>query len=230
VTGQPMLIDPLRSAYYRLPQRLQRAILVRRRERIWIDSGLVFVHIPKAAGTSINLALYGQFMGHVRAADIAQWGSAKLQALPSFAVTRNPWDRLVSAYRFVRRGRGLGGGFQATVRGAGRFQRPQFDTFDSFVTRWLSKQDVGRLDEIFQPQSAFVCDAQGNLLVDHVGRVENLEPTYGFIREHLGRVPMVEQANRSGDRVDYSDFYTPELAKLVGTIYCRDVEMFGYQF
>jgi hypothetical protein len=36
--------------------------------------------------------------------------------------------------------------------------------------------------------------------------------------------------NRSGDRVDYRELYTPEMADLVGHIYQDDVRAFGYEF
>lgn len=225
-----MLIEPLRTLYYRLPQGLQRALLVKRRERLWIEAGILFIHVPKAAGTSINAALYQRFMGHVRAADVHRWGSTRVKSLPSFAVTRNPWDRLVSAYRFARRGRGVGGELQASVWGAERYQRAEFETFERFVNEWLAHRDVATLDGIFQPQSLFVCDAAGKLLVDHVGRVEDLAPTLTFIRDHIGKLPRIEHGNLSGRRVDYCDYYTAELAKTVGSIYRRDVQTFGYRF
>lgn len=224
-----MLIDPLKELYYRLPQGLQRAVLVKRRERIWIDAGILFIHVPKAAGTSINLALYGRFIGHVRASDVARWGSARLKSLPSFAVTRNPWDRLVSAYRFARRLRTKDWKSDARVPRAVRSQVPEFESFASFVTDWLAHRDVRSLNQIFQPQSLFVCDPGGKVLVDHVGRLDDLAPTVDFLHR-LGIAPAIEQTNLSGEPVDYRSYYTPELAALVGRIYAEDVGIFGYDF
>jgi len=129
-----MLVDSVRHAYYHLPQPLQRAVLVRRRGPIWLRAGIVFVHIPKAAGTSISEALYGRFVGHVRAADVVQWGPSRLKALPRFAITRNPWDRLVSAYRFVTRGGGVGGAHAGRVWRAEQYRISEFQSFDRFVT------------------------------------------------------------------------------------------------
>lgn len=225
-----MLKEALRQAYHLVPDDYRKALLVRRRARTWLRSGIVFIHIPKAAGTSMNNALYGRFMGHVRAADLQRWGSPSLRALPSFAITRNPWDRLVSAYRFARRGAGVGGEIQAAVARPELYQGPEFDNFERFVTEWLSARDVRRLDYIFQPQSLFVCDEKGKVLVDHLGKVEDLSPTYDFIEARLGRRPVVEPSNRSGSPVDYRSFYTPALIDLVGQIYEQDVRTFGYQF
>ena len=225
-----MLIDHARGAYYHLPEAFQRAVLVRRRQAIWIRAGIVFIHVPKAAGTSINLALYGRFMGHPHASDIDRWGSSKLKTLPTFAITRNPWDRLVSAYRFAKRGRGIGGAVQAGVRNPEQYDVPEFATFERFVTDWLAPRDVMKLDGIFQPQWLFVCDSQRQQLVDHVGRVEDLEPTLEFIAASIGVRVRLDRANRSGESADYRSFYTSELADLVGRIYRDDAKTFGYDF
>lgn len=220
----------MRDLYYRLPVELRQAILVRRRLRIWRRAGIVFIHIPKAAGTSINLALYGRFMGHVRASEIDRWASAEVAALPSFAVTRNPWDRLVSAYRFARRGAGVGGASPAQVWRPQQYRGPEFESFATFVTDWLANRDIRRLDYAFQPQSLFVCDEKRTVLVDHIGRLEDLRPTYDFIQQHVGAVPRIDQTNRSGDAVDYRRFYTSQLVDAVGRIYAEDVGKFGYSF
>jgi hypothetical protein len=224
-----MPAEALRRAYYRLPDSLQRAVLVKRRESAWIAAGIVFIHIPKAAGTSINDALYGQFMGHVRAADIRRCGSPRLKALPSFAVTRNPWDRLVSAYRFATAGRGTGGRIQAGVRDPQQYRIPEFESFQRFVTDWLCHRDPARLDPIFQPQHLYVAGG-GSLLVDHLGRLDDLGPTLDFIERHLGSRPSIERSNLSGNSVDYRDFYTPALTRTVAEIYRTDVDLFGYRF
>jgi Sulfotransferase family len=226
-----MHLHSLKGQIYRsLPYRLQVINLIRHHSDLWKRTGVVFIHIPKAAGTSLNLALYGKFMGHFTASDVRRWASADVNALPSFAVTRNPWDRLVSAYRFLKRGKGVGGGHQVVVRRAQRYQLPAFETFERFVREWLIYKDVAKSDLALQPQSLFVCDSKGKILVDHLGRVEDMKPTIDFLREKLGYAPEISRSNRSGDPVDYRDFYTSQLADLVGTIYARDVEAFGYEF
>jgi hypothetical protein len=225
-----MSLQLLRNLSYRLPIGVQNAVLVRRRQAIWLRAGIVFIHIPKTAGTAINEALYGRFMGHVRASDIERSGSPALKALPRFAITRNPWDRLVSAWRFVRRGGGIGGWHAGRVRHAERYRVPEFEAFDRFVREWLAVRDVRRLDFVFQPQSPFVCDDSGKLLVDHLGRFEELDATYAFLQERKPELPPLGESNRSGAPVDYRSFYSPELIDRVGSIYAEDVKRFGYRF
>jgi hypothetical protein len=219
-----------REIYYRLPPSLHRAIITRRSSPAWKDAGIIFIHIPKAAGTSISNAIYGRFLGHVRGRDIERWGSAGVRALPSFAVTRNPWGRLVSAFRYGRRLHTQDWSLNTSVPRSVRRQVPQYVDFGSFVTEWLQQHDVTKLNPIYQPQSLFVCDRRGSVLVDHVGRVEDLAPTYEFLGRHGHQIAAIDHSNRSGERVDYRSFYTPELLDIVGRIYADDVERFGYSF
>ena len=221
----------LSSQYQRLPRRVRMAVLVRRQAAIWRQAGIVFVHIPKAAGTSMNLALYGRFMGHPEAQDIHTWAPRDVASLPCFAIARNPWDRLVSAYRFVKRGGGVGGDFQIhAIKDYEQYHAAEFETFERFVKDWLSTKEIDKLDLAFQPQHRFVCDRRGKVLVDHVGRLENIRPTIDFIRDHTGRTPEMASANRSGEQVDYRQYYTPSLVRSVGDIYQRDIALFGYDF
>jgi hypothetical protein len=220
----------LRNLYHQLPTGFRNAILVKRRSPLWLSAGIVFVHIPKAAGTSINHALYGRFMGHARACEIRKWGSAALNALPTFAVTRNPWDRLLSAYRFARRGRGIGGAYQAAVKSPNQYDRPEFQSFELFVKEWLTDKNLSKLDGIFQPQSLFVCGTSREILVDHVGSLDDLRPTEDFIRRHLPKAPRIGFSNSSGQQIDYRCFYTDDLAEIVARIYRDDIEIFGYRF
>jgi hypothetical protein len=143
--------DAAARLYRRLPDRVRLAILVKRRERLWIDRGIVFIHIPKAAGTSINQAIYGMFMGHPRASDVETWGSERVRRLPRFAVVRNPWSRLVSAYRFATRGGGIGPAV-AGMSDPEQYRVAEFDSFGRFVHEWLAERDVTRLDGVFRPQ------------------------------------------------------------------------------
>lgn len=224
------MLEAARTIYRTLPDGFQRRVLVARRTPLWLRADIIFIHVPKAAGTAINEALYGRFMGHVRASDVDRWGSPAVKALPRFAITRNPWDRLVSAYRFVKRGAGIGGPNAGRVLHPEQYRIPEFETFESFVTGWLARRDLRRLDLAFQPQSLFVCNADGGILVDHLGRFEDLDATYAYLRERLPSLPPLAESNASGRRVDYRTFYTPELVELVGSIYAEDVTRFGYGF
>ncbi len=225
-----MLIDVARGLNRRLPAGLRRALLVRRRAGYWLEAGVVFIHVPKAAGTSFNEALYGRFIGHPRALDIERWAAPAVRALPRFGVTRNPWDRLVSAWRFARRGAGEGETYRAGMWRPERYRVPEFDSFDRFVKEWLARRDVSRLDGVFQPQSMFLCGPDLVPLVDQVGRFEDLGPTLDFVERHTGRRPAIARANRSGEGVDHRQFYTPELVRIVGEIYRSDIEAFGHDF
>jgi len=224
------MIGLLRNLYGRLPGGLRRALLVRRRARYWLGAGIVFIHVPKAAGTSFNEALYGRFIGHPRAIDVHRWAPAAVKALPSFSVTRNPWDRLFSAYRFARRGQGVGETYRAGMCRPQLYRGPEFESFERFVKQWLAPREATRLDGVFQPQWLFLCDRDKQLLVDHAGRLDDLAPTYAFIAEHIGPIAPIARANRSGDQADYRQHYTPELIRLVGDIYRDDVRLFGYDF
>ena len=224
------VLETARTVYRSLPSGFQRRVLVARRTPLWLDSGIVFIHIPKAAGTAVNEALYGRFMGHVRASDVVRWGSPELRALPRFAIARNPWDRLVSAYRFVKRGGGIGGPNAGRVRRPGQYRVPEFATFDRFVREWLPGRVLSKLDPVFHPQSLYVCSVDGDLLVDHLGRYENLEATFEYLRQTLPSVGHFAESNRSGAPVDYRTFYTAELRELVASIYADDVRNFRYAF
>jgi hypothetical protein len=169
-------------------------------------------------------------MGHPFARDVKRWAPADVKSLPIFGVTRNPWDRLVSAWRFARLGSGVGETYRAGMWKPERYRVPEFETFDRFVNEWLAPRDVTKLDGVFQPQSMFLCDREGGLLVDHVGKLEDLAPTLEFVSQVRGRPLRLAQANRSGESVDYRRFYSPDLVDLVERIYPSDVRLFGYEF
>lgn len=230
----PMIVSPLvdvaRKMYKNLPEGVQRVLLVRRRSPIWHEAGVVFIHVPKAAGTSLSIALFGRYLGHVRASDVERWASRPVASLPRFAVVRNPWDRIVSAYRFLKRGGGVGGDYQGAVRHPHLYRIPQFDTFERFVEEWLPGREPSRLDRALQPQCLYVCDADGKIILDHLGRFENLEPTIAFLRKTVGDFGPIGRSNRSGASTDYRSLYTPRLVDAVASIYSDDVRYLGYTF
>lgn len=190
------------------------------------ETGSLFIHVPKAAGTSVSLALYGGNIGHRRAIDYQRISRRHFGNYFRFAFVRNPWDRLVSAYEFVR---ASGTEFVQPIPNSD-YQSPVFSSFDRFVGEWLIEADLAALDVVFQPQWTFVCDVDGTVLVDHVGRTESLETDLGAVEEALGRTIQPAHLNRTERSIDLTDYYTSETRDMVADIYRRDIEMFGYEF
>lgn len=222
-------LNLLRESYYAaVPSTVQKAILVRRRAPHWRRAGIVFIHVPKSAGTSISLMLYGSFLGHLTVGDIMKYGSEAVRSLPRFAIVRNPWDRLVSAWRFARGGGAKGNGGGAGISQAWRYEAESFATFERFVEEWLVEQDLASIDPVFRPQTPFVLHG-GEPAVDFLGRFESLASTQEFIESVTGRPATLRHVNRSGDGESYRSHYPSQrLINLVGDLYAEDVASFNY--
>lgn len=140
-----------------------------------------------------------------------------------FVCVRNPWTRLVSAYRMARvqhpeyrepfdrwlldvRPQGRGGGQE----GAG------------FIPRW-ERFGTYALD-------SFVCDASGRRLVDHVYRMEDL----ALVAEDLRArgIPVSGQIGHENSKkpLDVDSFYTPATRSVVAMRYAKEIAEFGYTY
>lgn len=202
-------------------------ITLRRRYPHWARRKCIFVHVPKAAGTSINTALYGRTLGHYSAVEIRTAFPRLYDRCFVFSFVRNPWDRVVSAYRFAVKGRTESMG----VQNATQYQIPEFESFERFVYEWLSNRNVSQLDYIFQPQYLFTTDHDGENIVQFIGKVENIGTDIALIEKELNRKLVVPHANRISDFLGYkSDYKNQDLIDLVARIYEKDIAMFNYKF
>jgi len=192
---------------------------------------VVMVHIPKTAGTSIRntLGMYPAdrskpdpgFKQHLTAQEIIEViGRANWDEAFTFAVVRNPWDRMVSEYHYRSRHK--------------RFKENGWDiSFEEYVRGTISD---GALPfdpphKFIQPQVAWLKDKQGNICVDFIARYEQLTTDFNTIKEKINRRSRPLQAhNRTSRNRDYTVYYSPELRDLVGAFYKEDIEYFGYAF
>ncbi|MGB7655056.1 MAG: sulfotransferase family 2 domain-containing protein [Novosphingobium sp.] len=201
---------------------------IRRRKvlKAYADAGVAFLHVPRTAGTSIASALYGMQINHFPLREMTPL-MRDLRILPHFAIVRNPWDRAVSAWNFVRRGGGQDNLVQ--VRSHHRYQVPAFRTFEHFVQDWLPGCDMDLVDGMFRPQMYFLADADGQLSLDHLGRFEDLSATVRWLQGHVPELQKIPHMN-AVDRAPYKLHYTPSSRDLIGHIYAQDIEKFGYDF
>jgi hypothetical protein len=83
---------------------------------------------------------------------------------------------------------------------------------------------------LFQAQNTFLTDAEGELLSDMVGSVEEMQKSYDEVAARIGIPTTTLDRVNSSDRKDYRDYYDQSLIDGVAKLYARDLELFGYEF
>jgi len=195
--------------------------------RLFCETRTVFVHIPKTAGNSVGWSLYGRKLGgHRRLVDYELcFSKAELESFFKFAFVRNPWDRLVSAYRFMTKG----GKNRYDVAWSRQFMAP-FDCFREFVEGWVTEENV-RKGFHFRPQCEFVVSSEKVIGVDQIYCFEEIERDYEYLRERLGFGDRLQVRNRTDGRSpDYRDMYDAKTKDIVGSVYRDDIREFSYRF
>lgn len=162
------------------------------------ELGALFVHVPKAAGQSVERVLLAEMgldwetraptllapnqdaakgpprLAHLTAEEYVRLGwlsEEEFRGLFKFAFVRNPWARLVSEYRY--RGLAPAVGFREFV--LERFPGPAEDDYENCEDHYRH----------VLPQSTFVYDKEGKCLVDFVGRFETLVPDFANVARKL---------------------------------------------
>ncbi|EJL22656.1 sulfotransferase family 2 domain-containing protein [Novosphingobium sp. AP12] len=135
----------------------------RRRDRIAAirQNGVLFIHVPKNAGTSVCDRLYGEQIKHETVRYYAMVAPDVLD-LPSFAIVRDPVARFLSAYRYARsdgtRDRAVARPFNARYRA--------FACVDDAIDHLATARSLFDIDHIFRPQSWYLTDARGECRID----------------------------------------------------------------
>ncbi len=200
----------------------------------------LFVHVDKTAGMTITRALerhaetrlFERAMRRLGVRELYRvWYPFKIhprhvsalrlrselpprvwRRLFKFAFVRNPWDREVSLYHYILRVP----------------KHPQhrivagLSGFDEYL-EW--RAELG-----WTPQRRQLADAQGELIVDFVGRFEHLEQDFGCVTQRLGLPARQLPWLNASPRAHYTTFYTPGGRRRVEQGYAEDLELFGYRF
>lgn len=206
----------------------------------------IFVHAPKTGGTSLALALEGRAMKddlmlgdtpkalkrRRRLKDVQAagrlWKHSTLRDIDGlvtpdqmrdyfvFTLVRNPWDRMVSYYHWLR-----AQGFDHPA-----VQMAKTSEFADFL-RAAETQASFRAS----PYAIYVTDAQGKEQADLFIRLEHLDEDLAPLEAHLGvSLRPLPHENSSARNKDYREFYTDALAGIVADCCAEDIKRFGYEF
>lgn len=204
----------------------------------------VFIHIPKTAGRSVSWALKpfvvnqwqyltllalrklnfsypmgpqlfsGHSAGHLQAPELIDIiGQETFDSYFSFAIVRNPWDWHVSLYKHILRDR----------RHHQHKVVKSFNNFDEYIEwRCLVQNEACQKD--------FIYSQDNNLLVDFLGRFENLETDFAKICDRIGISTALPRLNVASNKKPYQEFYNEKTKELVRDAFKEDIELFGYGF
>jgi chondroitin 4-sulfotransferase 11 len=186
----------------------------------------IFIHIQKTGGSSIERLLRSVddsiapprlgIQRHIGAKDLrATIEPAIWDSYYKFAFVRNPWDRLVSWHRMCME------------FGENKFQSYVRATFPEF-SDFIRNEESEPLAKTRQNQLDLITDDAGNLLVDFVGRFEDLEGDFRKTGLATAGVKLAH-LNKSA-HADYRSYYTDETRDIVARRFAKDCEYFGYRF
>ncbi len=131
-----------------------------------------------------------------------------------FAFVRNPWDWNVSLYFYLRENKRLPAHQDAA----------NVDFFD-FIKRRCASRPPQQID--------FISNGEKTIMLDFVGRFENIAADVNFIRSKLKLKPLQlprRNISRLRPRPDYRSFYDSETADLVRRCFADDIRIFEYKF
>ena len=203
----------------------------------------IFVHIPKTGGSSMECVLgmlppnelYGfedyngtkfdnsvgiqmaskgaklKCLQHLGAHQIMErysldiWGSYF-----KFAFVRNPFDLVVSNYNYV---------LQKRKDLHKRYSLTENMSFEDFL-----KSDIYKIK-----QKNYVCNKNGEIILDFIGRYENIVDDFRYVCKKIDLGFQLPKINES-KRKDYREYYSKETKEIVEKTYKDDIELFKYEF
>ena len=210
-----------------------------------VGRSYVFIHIPKTGGTSLALALEqrakkddillgdtpkarrrrhrvkglqtrGRLWKHSTLANIEGLVDQKvIDGLFAFTLVRNPWDRAVSYYHWLR----------AQQFDHRAVELAQTLDFAKFVTR-------PEICEGFRRNSArrYMTGSEGREHCDRYIRIEHFQRDAIPLTTHLRFELKLEFTNASQRQAEFSTYYTSKTADSIADCCAEDIKRFGYSF
>ncbi|MCA0199653.1 MAG: sulfotransferase family protein [Proteobacteria bacterium] len=209
------------------------------------EKKFIFIHVPKAAGTSVHGALshldvfhavrHGDaksretravacglpagaaiFSQHTAAKTVIQvLGPAVYSSYYTFCFVRNPWDVAVSWFHYRLHNPQIDGHGDADAAG----------TFEAYVRHVLAGKDGPRWVGLQHP---FVTDAAGGLAMTFVGRHESLAADFAKVTGDLSLEALPLDHLNQSYHAPWASLYSPETFALVAGLVARDAALFGY--
>lgn len=168
---------------------------------------LVFIHINRTGGVSIETAFEQPVMDHTQPFKIMKELGDKWNEYYKFSIVRNPWDRMVSVY--------------SNRKKWNNEDSTENIEFEDWMLSLNYYKEFNQLKWITNPKS--------EIIVDFVGRFERLEYDFQKVCRKIGVKKALPHKNKS-EHQPYQCYYTDKTKKLIEEYCAEEIEMFGYRF
>lgn len=177
----------------------------------------IFIHINKTGGSSIGRALKIPF-GHKTALEtIDEIGIDRWQKRYTFAVVRNPWDKVVSQYFHRKK--------------TDQIDKEDSIEFNDWVKLAYGEQDLKYYNnpKMFLPHYDWISDRENKILVNFICRFENLSQDFDYVCNQINKKAELPHLKAS-KRGNYRDYYEADTREIVASWFAKDIQNFNYQF
>jgi hypothetical protein len=200
---------------------------------LYLNHSLFFIHIPKCAGTTIEKALGMQkeefFFSKNRFNTLFKVSPqhftyknlkiiCNLDKFKLFTVVRNPYDRIVSEYKYIQNEENE------------YWEDFKNINFDSFIEKIFLLDELKRwclFDSHFDLQYNFIEDGE-NLI--KLFKYENLQEAFDWLNS-LTDSTITFPHERNSEKMHYSFYYKyKKTIDIVSEFYKKDLEYFNYSF
>lgn len=108
-------------------------------------------------------------------------------------------------------------------------------TKDATFKQWVFLQDEGITDNgiggrHLVPQIDFLVDEDDRVIVDFIGRFENLNEDWRNVCGVIGIDEQLPKRNSRREKEHYSTYYDDDTLEVVRRRFQRDIKVFGYEF
>jgi hypothetical protein len=200
------------------------------------ENKFIFIHIPKNSGTEMSKAITSKYTNaslldsvvidgknigidkmHLYTEVIGEFiPKNKLDNYFKFCIVRNPYNKLYSAWNFIK-------------------DRHGYENVNDFVKYKLTNEFIHGKELIpldarvhYRPQHTFVYDCIDNKQVDFIIKYENLNNDINQLNNefHL-EIPLY--GNDLTCKKDYTYFFNKESIEKINKLYEKDFLMFDYK-